>query len=63
MPTEPGHRSSWSAPNIEFDKHGKRIRPGKDLTPPQGSFELCRSPLSVDGDCLKRCGERCEWGR
>ncbi len=52
---------TWSAPDIEFDIYGRRIFPRPDLLTAAG-FELCRSPLSADGGCLKRCGEKCEWG-
>ncbi len=52
---------TWSAPDIEFDPEGRRIFPS-DPRPGMSSFELCRSPFSPDGTCLKRCGEKCQWG-
>ncbi len=57
-------RTSWAAPDIEFDSEGQRIFPSAQ-TAGMASFELCRAPGmpgAIPGQCLKRCGEKCEWG-
>ncbi len=51
--------NTWSAPDIQFDKNGKRIRPESPLE----GFEVCRSPFSGAGKaCVKFCGQTCQWG-
>ncbi len=51
--------TSWAAPDIEFDKDGKRIFPADEE-----GYEVCRSPFaSTDKHCVKLCGRVCAWGR
>ncbi len=50
---------TWSAPDISFDENGKRIKREQELA----CYEVCHAPpaVSPNGDCVKRCGQRCEW--
>lgn len=59
---DPGHRYKFGGPAKtgwpSFDAAGKIVREVEDLG---GHFEVCRSPLSVNRECVKHCGSRCLW--